>query len=105
MGNIIAVVAVLLIHIERNPVIAPKANINRAGLDPIQGRDNIAKAIRRSKPWTSMAWAMKKLPMNRKITGLAKGARTSLADPTAARMQKIGPRRAVIGIGIASVTQ
>ncbi len=39
MGNIIAAVAVLLIHMEMNAAMAPKTNRRRPGRSPIQRMD------------------------------------------------------------------
>src|SRR5689334_4455669 len=40
IGNIMAVVAVLLIHIERNVLTAPNVNRMRGALDPTNRQDN-----------------------------------------------------------------
>ncbi len=76
IGNIIAVVAVLLIHIEMPVATAPKTNRIRVGLPPTARDDRAPNAIRRSRPCANIASASMKLPMNRKMIGSAKGART-----------------------------
>ena len=62
----------------------------------------MAKANRRSRPWTLMARARMKLPRKRKMVGSAKGARTVLASATPARMHRTAPSRALTGMGTGS---
>lgn len=65
MGNIISVVAVLEIHIERNAEATIKPNMIRCGLPPIMSI--IFNAILLCKFHRCIVSAMRKPPMNRKI--------------------------------------
>src|SRR5690349_14775873 len=105
MGNIIAVAAVLLIHMEMTAVAAPSAIITRDGRDPTQDDVSIHAATRLSTPWTAMASANKKLPMNKKMMGCPYEAKRVLAVPNPAKTQHAVPRSAVTGSGIGSMIQ
>ena len=52
-----------------------------------------------------MARAIMKLPMKRKIIGLAKELKTFFSSSTPKMMQRAAPKRALTGIGSASVIQ
>ena len=82
MGNIIAVVAVLLIHIEMHVATAPNTSRMRVGLPPTARDDSAPNAIRRSRPCANMDSASMKLPMKRKMMGSANGAKTTRAGAT-----------------------
>jgi len=69
-----AVVAVLLIHIERNKVVNPVARRIRVFLWPMDFRERIEKASFWSREWTLIALARMKLPKKSMIMGLANGA-------------------------------
>ena len=103
MANIIAVVAVLDIHPDSEAVMAPKANRMRLGRWPIQGRANTANANLRSSRCRKMARARMNEPMNKNISGSAKGAKTSLAGATCNTTQAAAPSSAVTGSASASV--
>jgi len=105
MGNIIAVVAVLLIHIEKKALMAPQEMMIRVGLRATSAQDNMVRARRLSNLWTIMASASRKLPMKRKMMGLEKGAKAVLASAIPRMTQRATPSKAVTGMGIASVTQ
>jgi len=51
IGNIMAAVAVLLIHIDRTTDTAPKTSRRRPALRPINRDDSAVKAMRRSRLW------------------------------------------------------
>jgi hypothetical protein len=82
IGNIMAVVAVLLIHIEMTVPTRPYITRMRVPLVPTQRDASALKAMRRSSPWTNIASASMKLPMNRKMMGSANGARAVRAGAT-----------------------
>ncbi len=50
MGSIMAVAAVLLIHIDRNALIAPNASSNLPGVLPTERSDSMESANRLSRP-------------------------------------------------------
>ena len=103
MGNIMAAVAVLLIHPEQSEHANPIARKMRRGLSPTHFIDMIPYAIRLSRPLTIIALAMINPPMKRKIIGLAKAANASFIFTTSKTTQSVGPRSDVTGIGIGSV--
>jgi hypothetical protein len=80
---------------------------------PTQGIERTRKAKRRSRPWIIIAWAMMNAPMNRKIVEDENEPKTTSAVVSSAsgggaalmRIANARPSTAVIGIGIASVTQ
>ncbi len=82
IGNIMAVVAVLLIHIEMAVATAPYTSRILVGLPPTARDDNALKANRRSSPCVNIASASMKLPMKRKMMGSANGANTTRAGAT-----------------------
>ena len=59
--------------------------------------------MRLSRPFTIIALAMMKPPMNRNIIGLAKAAKASFIFTMPKTTQSVGPTRDVTGIGIGSV--
>jgi len=63
----------------------------------------IRKARRRFRPCFIMASTSMKLPMNRKMIGLANGRNTLSADATPMRTHRVGPSSAVTAMGSASV--
>lgn len=65
MGIIMAVAAVLEIHMERKAVVTMKENMTRAGRVPI--RSSRESEIRRWRPEFSTAMAIIRPPMNRKL--------------------------------------
>ena len=69
MGSIIAAVAVLLIHMERNAVASMKPSTKRLGLVPTNAM--IRSAMRLWSPHFSMVTARKKPPMKRKMSSFA----------------------------------
>jgi hypothetical protein len=77
----------------------------RPGRSPTQGRPKTPKASRLSSPWRRIASAKRNDPINRKISGSAKGAKTSRAGATPATTQATAPARAVTASGSASVIQ
>ena len=84
-GSIIAAVAVLLIHIERNAVAAKKPIETRWNEPPPQRTSE--RANHRSTPWRAMAAAITNPPKNTKISGSANEASddfNSVAPVTAA---------------------
>ena len=105
IGYIMAVVAVLLIHIEMPAVTPPNTRRMRTGLRPTSREDRALNAIRRSRPWTNIASASMKLPMNRKMMGSAKGANAVRAGATRSTTASTGPISAVTASGSASVIQ
>ena len=54
----------------------------RAALVPTNRDDSAVNAMRRSTPWTNIACASMKLPMNRKMIGSANGASAAWAGAT-----------------------
>ncbi len=104
-GNIIAVVAVLLIHMEITQVTDEYTTTRRKPLRPIHGDASAVNAMRRSRRCTNIASARMKLPMNRKMIGSAKGAKTVAAGATPSNTASVGPTSAVTGSGSASVIQ
>ena len=100
-----AVVAALDTHMEITAVMPAKAAYRRAGLDPTQGIASSVKAKRRLRPCLSIASPIMKLPMNRKMTGSAKGLNTSRAEPSPATTHRDGAKSAVAARGMASVIQ
>ena len=105
IGNIMAVVAVLLIHIEIAAATPPYTNRMRAGLPPTSRDDSAPNAMRRSRWCTNIASASMKLPMNRKMMGSANGASAVRAGATCRTIARTGPMSAVTASGSASVTQ
>jgi|GEM_PF-6044255 len=105
MGNIIAVVAVLLIHMETKAAVPPYTRRMRAVLLPTQDMERILKAKRLSSPCAIIASARMKLPRNRNTVGSAKGAKAVATGATPSSTHSTAPRTAVIGMGIGSVTQ
>ena len=103
IGNIIAVVAVLLIHMEMPVATAPKTSRILVGLPPTARDDRAPNAIRRSRPWANIASASMKLPMKRKMMGSANGAKTTRAGATCRMIANTGPISAVTASGSASV--
>ena len=69
MGSIIAVVAVLLIHIDKNAVASMNPSTRRFGLVPTHAR--IRSAMRLCSPHFSIVTARKKPPMKRKMSAFA----------------------------------
>ncbi len=61
--------------------------------------------MRRSTPWTNIASARMKLPMNRKMIGSANGASAARASATRSTTARTGPSTAVAAMGSASETQ
>ena len=76
----------------------------RPGRSPTAGSPSTENASRRSRPWTRIASASMNEPMNRKMSGSAKGRKTSFAGATPAMTQATTPASAVTGSGSASVT-
>ena len=105
IGIITAVVATLLIHMESNAVIPPRAAYKVKGERSTPFRVRSQRASRRSRPCRDIAAAIKKLPINKKIEGEAKGASTSRSRATPRGMQSAGASSAVAAMGIASVIQ
>ena len=90
IGNIIAVVAVLLIHIEISALVSAHRRPARGRRrSPTPRSPRIANAKRRSSPWKKIARARMNVPMKRKISGSANGAN---ADAPARRRAR-RPRR------------
>jgi len=105
IGSIMAVVAVLDIHIERKAAMAPKANMMRAGDSPTQRRESTNRAMRRSSLCTRMELAIKNDPRNKKMMGWPNDEKASRAEATPSGTHSAGPSSAVAARGIASVTQ
>src|SRR3990170_2731331 len=105
IGSIIAVVAVLLIHMDMKAVIAPQENRMRDGLLPTQDQERIVRARRLSIPCTIIASASIKLPIKRNIIGSENGAKATLASAIPRTTHSTTPNRAVTGIGMASLIQ
>ena len=101
IGNIMAAVAVLLIHIERNAVAIMNPSTSWYG--PVPTHDRIDSAILLCRPHRSIVTAMKKPPMNRKIRSFAYGADAAGASRMPKNGNSTSGRIAVAGIGIASV--
>ena len=99
-----AVVAVLLIHIDRNKDVNPRAKRMRVRFCLMDFKDRMESARRWSSPCKHMALARTKLPRKSMMIGLAKGAKASLTDATLKAVISTGTSRAVTGIGIHSVT-
>ena len=72
MGNIIAAVAVLLIHPEQSIQATPMARKMRRGESPTHFIDMMPYAMRLSSPFTIIPFANRNPPMKRNIMGLAK---------------------------------
>ena len=102
MGNIMAAVAVLLIQPEQSIQAKPMARKMRRGESPTHFIDMMPYAIRLSRPFTIIPFAIKKPPMNRKIIGLAKFANASFTGTTPKITQSVGPRSEVTGMGTGS---
>ena len=83
----------------------PNARMTPTVDRPTPGSESTANAKRRSSPWRTIAWAMMKPPMKRKIVESAKAGKTSSPEATPRRTARTTPRTAVTGIGIASVSQ
>ena len=105
IASIIAVVQVL----ERKPLASMQTTATaarmRPGCSPTPGSESTAKANRLSSRWSRIPSARMKEPIKRKISGSAKGAKTSRAGATPASTQAAAPRRAVTARGRASVIQ
>jgi len=105
IGNIIAVAAVLEIHIEIKAEIPPKVKRIRYEFPPTHFKERMLKAKRRSRPCKDIASASIKLPIKRKTIGSAKGAKTVEAGATPKSTHNPAPKREVTGIGIGSQIQ
>jgi len=99
-----AVVAVLLIHIERSRDVNPKAKRIRVLFCLMDFRERMDMARRWSNACKHMALARIKLPRKSMMMGLAKGTKASFTDETLKTVMSMGTSRAVMGIGIHSVT-
>jgi len=105
IGIKIAAVAVLLIHIESIAAVIMKAMRMRIG-EPRTSRSCVSdRAMRRSRPCRVMALAMKKPPMNRKISGSAYGANAARLSVTPTTIMAGAISSAVTAMGNTSVTQ
>ncbi len=102
MGIIIMVVAVLDNHIERNPVAIMNPNTRREGFPPISF--SMRNAMRLCRFHCSTAIAIRKPPRNRKISQLMYSFATSSVFISPRRGNNATGRRAVAGMGMASVT-
>jgi len=105
IGSIIAVVAVLEIHIDKNQAMAPNASRILHGWLPTQGRDRTNSAIRRSRPCCIIPRAIRNEPRNRNKIGCPNEANASRTGATPRGTASAGPSSAVAARGIASVTQ
>jgi hypothetical protein len=79
----------------------PNAAMIRQVELPTQRRARMLNAKRRSRPWTSIASAMMKLPMNRKMVESATLPKTSSAPATFRITHRHSPMIPVTGIGMA----
>ena len=102
MGNIMAAVAVLLIQPEQSIHAKPMARKIRRGESPTHFIDMMPYAIRLSRPFTIIPFAIRNPPMNRKIIGLAKAEKASFTDTTPKITQSVGPISDVTGMGTGS---
>src|SRR3972149_2987868 len=102
IGIIMAVAAVLLIHMEISATTPPLAINSIVGLLPTPLMEKMYMANLRSSLCRVMALAMIKLPMKRKTIGSANGASTVLAGATFMKTHSAAPTSAVTGIGMAS---
>ena len=101
-GIMIAVVAVLLIHIE-SPAVTAKIKYETRRNFPFAAR-TIRSAIQRSSPCTDIAEASAKPPKKRKIKGSANPASADFMSITPASTPSTGTSSAVAASGSASVT-
>ena len=103
IGSIMAAVPVLGMNGEVAAPMKPKAIMMRWVELPTQRSARMLNAKRRSRPWTSMASAMMKLPMNSRMVESNTLPNTSSALATSRTTHRHNPTTPVIGIGIASV--
>ena len=101
IGIIIRVVAVLEIHMDKNPVASMNPRIILDGLVPIL--TTMFNAIRLCNSHFSIARAIIKPPRNRKIRGCAYGKVVDLRSSPPKTGNKTIGSRAVVCMGIASV--
>ncbi len=101
MVTIIMVVAVLLIHIDRNAVASMNPSTRRAGAVPT--RPITCSAIRRCRFQRSMVTAIMKPPMKRYTRWLAYDSVTVAAGMTPREGNTTMGSRAVAGMGMASL--
>jgi len=100
----IAVVAVLLSHMDRRYDVNPSAKIDAIPLPFKILNDKRNNANFRSSPCKVIALARIKLPIKRKIISLANGANASRVVTTFKRAPRTGTSKAVTGNGTASPT-
>jgi hypothetical protein len=103
IGSMTAVAAVLLIHIDMLATAMLNAIMIRIGLLPTHSRERSQLPKRRSRPCTIKASEIKKLPINKKMIGCEKAAKTDFIPPTPVNTHKPQPNRAVMGRGMGSV--
>jgi len=105
IGNIIAVVAVLLNHHDKKNIINEKTNVKRKADFLTHLMDNILIAIILSIEVNSIAFANIKLPRNKNIIGCAKLITASFSLQTPNKIHNTGISNDVTAKGNASDTQ
>ena len=104
-GRSIAVVAVLLTHIDKMKAIIENPAISLIGLFRKKSFESRFRANLLSRPCFVIACAMRKLPIKRRITGCPRLKKASFTLTTPNTTADVTPRRAVIERGTTSVSQ